>query len=350
MPKRALFWIILVIINLCIIEVSLRVFNFFYPSSVFHDDSYNQYRGKPHSDNYGFPLNSKGFKDIEYNLKKDGTFRIVGIGDSFTFGVVPYSYNYLKILEDSLNGRIKKPAIEIVNMGIASTSPPDYLAVLANEALPMQPDMAIVSVFVGNDIVESTLSSRKRKMYSYFYLASALYYIYKFTSSIGKGTSFSTYGEGASYCDTCSTYKPEKYLGIESERCYIFRKDDLRFKRDIVDALYYLKRISFFCKAKGIKLLVVLLPDEMQVNEKLRKEVMDNMVMGPEIWDNSQPNRVLHQKLSEMKIPVIDLLPTFIANSKDTPTYIPNDSHWNIKGHEVAAATLLKVLPQYITN
>ena len=102
-------------------ELALRAYNAIDPLPVFYDSSYNRFRGKPFSPDYDFHLNSHGFKDVEFSTQKaEGTFRILGIGNSFAFGVVPYNYNYLTLLKKSLNQDGKK--IEVINMG--NSEPP----------------------------------------------------------------------------------------------------------------------------------------------------------------------------------------------------------------------------------
>ncbi|MCP4699016.1 MAG: hypothetical protein GY862_19510, partial [Gammaproteobacteria bacterium] len=81
-------------------EAALRAYNAYHPSFIFYDASYNRFRGRPHAKDFDFTLNSKGFKDIEFKSKQKDTFRIVAIGDSFAYGIVPYRYNYLTVLEE----------------------------------------------------------------------------------------------------------------------------------------------------------------------------------------------------------------------------------------------------------
>src|SRR5439155_15778980 len=91
--------LVVAIITIILLEVSLRIFQHFYPLPIFYTNSYNRFRLPPHASIYGFPLNARGFTDVEFNIEKDqGTFRILGLGDSFAFGIVPYPYNYLPML------------------------------------------------------------------------------------------------------------------------------------------------------------------------------------------------------------------------------------------------------------
>jgi len=112
-------------------ELALRIYHHYEPQYIFVDDSYNRFRGKPFADDWNFRLNSFGFKDVEFSRSSDRHYRILGIGDSFAFGVVPYEINYLTLLE----GRLQRESgqVEVLNMGIPATGPDDYHSLLLRE-------------------------------------------------------------------------------------------------------------------------------------------------------------------------------------------------------------------------
>ena len=86
---------LILLITLGLTEVLFRTYNFFQPSFLFHDSSYNRFRGQPLAPEYDFRLNSQGFKDVEFQIDKDPEVtRILGLGDSFAYGVVPYEYKH----------------------------------------------------------------------------------------------------------------------------------------------------------------------------------------------------------------------------------------------------------------
>jgi hypothetical protein len=132
--KKAGTALLILAISLALGEVVLRIVNRVMPSYVFHDDSYNRFRGKPGSGIYGFPVNSRGFLDTEFSEPSSGSFRVVALGDSFAFGVVPYPDNYLTLLEADLAQAGVRA--EVFNMGIPRTAPADYLNLLSTRASP----------------------------------------------------------------------------------------------------------------------------------------------------------------------------------------------------------------------
>jgi len=163
---------LIILITFILAEVSLRVYNYFNPTFIFYSNSYNRYRGKPYANDYSdFKLNSRGFKDKEFAEKKKDLYRIIGIGDSFTFGVVPYKYNYLTLLESQL--KQDKINVEILNMGIPSIGPIEYLSLFVREGLDLKPDMLLLTFYIGNDFTDC---SKRKDIYEYSYVASLIKY------------------------------------------------------------------------------------------------------------------------------------------------------------------------------
>ena len=157
-----------------------------------------------------------------------------------------------------------------------------------------------------------------------------------------------SYGDGYTYCDSCSTFKPEKYLDIENQRSYVFQRNNADFERHVKDALSYLTKIDQLCKRQHIKLVVALLPDQMQIDSSLQERVRAYGKIPAATWDNAQPNRVLGAALEKAGVPTVDLLNDFVAQRQGPPLYLPNDSHWNIRGNRVAGVALSARLPRLI--
>lgn len=322
---------IILLITIVLAEIAFRIFNYIRPSFIFYDNSYNRFRGKPREPIYGFPLNSKGFNDVEFNAKKaDETYRVLALGDSFAFGVVPYKYNYLTLLEENLNKSGQK--VEILNMGIPGIGPKDYLALLTNEGLELKPDMVLLSFFIGNDFLRET---EERNLYSYSYVASFINYMITARKE-------RLVAANAEYKDNEPTFSDPKYINLESDRSEIYRKQNPVFESDFAKAMSYLTRIKQQCDERNISFAVVLIPDEVQINKTLESRVM--LIKGfngdPNDFDFALPNKLMAAKLNEQKINFIDLLDNFASASTRTSLYKPNDTHWNIAGNKLAAEVI----------
>lgn len=105
---------------------------------------------KPHSQATGwvgtekieYRINSKGLRDDETNYEKpEGTFRIVVIGDSNTFGYgVPIEKHFTSLLE----GYFKD--VEVINMGVNAYGVDQELIFLRSEGFRYKPDLVLAYV------------------------------------------------------------------------------------------------------------------------------------------------------------------------------------------------------------
>ena len=104
-----------------------------------------------------FTHNSVGFRDVEHSITKpDGIFRILAIGDSFTYGAgAPFDQTWLFLLERHLNARPNnKPAVEIIKAGIGGYFPEAERLLLEHIGLAYEPDLVLVG-FNPSDLFET---------------------------------------------------------------------------------------------------------------------------------------------------------------------------------------------------
>lgn len=108
---------------------------------------------------YDYTHNSQGFRDVEHVLDKPpGVFRILGLGDSFTYGIgTAYQETYLVQLETTLNARSgKHPRVEIIKAGIPAYYPTPERLLLEHYGAAYQPDLIIIG-FLPNDVTDMHL-------------------------------------------------------------------------------------------------------------------------------------------------------------------------------------------------
>lgn len=332
---------LIALITFIMSEITLRIYNKINPSFVFYDSSYNRFRGKPNAPDYDFKLNSQGFKDVEFTVEKPaGINRILGIGDSFAYGVVPYQYNYLTLLEEKLNKSGQKT--EVINMGIPGMGPRDYLSILVNEGLKLNPDRVVLSFYIGNDFLDNSMTTHLRKEEK-SYVVALIKSLIKIQSHY-QGTFINTVPK---YEDNQPTIDNAKYLQntVSKSNMFVRNPADGMFKGFVEDAVKDLIKIKQICDSQNIPLTIVIIPDEVQVNSQLQKQV--KQAFDP----NNQnllyfeiPNRLLTEQLQQANIDYLDLLPDFKVASQKTRLYKPNDTHWNIAGNRLAAELITQHL------
>ncbi len=335
---------LIALITFIMSEITLRIYNKINPSFVFYDSSYNRFRGKPNAPDYDFKLNSQGFKDLEFTVEKPaGINRILGIGDSFAYGVVPYQYNYLTVLEEKLNKSGQKT--EVINMGIPGMGPRDYLSILVNEGLQLKPDRVILSFYIGNDFLDNYMTAHLRTEEKSYIIALIKSLIKIQTHYQGKVLN----PTNIKYQDNQPTLDEAKYLKdtVNKSNMFVRNPADGIFKSFVEDAVQDLIKIKQIADSQKIPLTIVIIPDEVQVNSQLQQQVKTAFAPNdPNLLDFELPNRMLTERLQQANIDYLDLLPEFIVASKKTPLYKPNDTHWNIAGNRLAAELITQHLNQ----
>lgn len=337
------------VLTFLMLEASFRLYDRVRPSYVFPKEKMTDgVRGKPFDNVYGYPLNSRGFKDKEFKEEKAaGIRRILGIGDSFVFGVVPYPQNFLTILEEKLNSGGER--FEVLNMGISGTGPPEYLSLLKNEGLGLKPDMVIVFFYLGNDAGSLKYKDEGPSVRKWeggrSYVLAFLNYAYRLFKGYFVLSVFNK-----RYSDTTPSMKARQYLqyvALNSIK-YTLSPDGspIMLKRPDINGLFMVSMnnlfmIKRFCDSNGIELLVVLLPEEIQINRNLQSRVVSGLRDKPR-FDFKIPNRLISHDLRKTGIRFLDLTEDFSRHyeSRKVGLYKPNDTHWNIAGNRLAAELL----------
>ena len=83
--------------------------------------------------------------------KPAGRFRIMAVGDSFTYGLVPYPQNVMTLLEASLRAACPDRDLDLLNFGIGGTNVADYRTIIELGYATYEPDLVLVNVYAGND-------------------------------------------------------------------------------------------------------------------------------------------------------------------------------------------------------
>jgi acetyltransferase AlgX (SGNH hydrolase-like protein) len=335
-PRKVLRTAALIVLTLGSLEVALRLFNAVKPSFVFYADDYNRYRGHPGDSFFDDRFNSQGFNDSEHAVARPAgvTTRILAIGDSFSVGVVPRRLNYISQLQIAMGA----DTTEIINMGVAATEPRDYLAILAREGLTFRPDLVLVGIFIGNDFEQTA-----RRPYEYSYVATLARAAWRYAQA-GPLPAAGTSTSAAGYHDDEPTLGADRFMEIEVDRSWVYEKNNDRLRVAVARVTESLRQMKDLALGHGAKFVVVLIPDEVQVDPSLNTDVARASGHAAQNLDFDQPNRLLTAALEPEDIRVIDLLPVFRARGASVPLYKPRDTHWNVAGNALAAETIAAAL------
>ena len=123
-----------------------------------------------------------------------------------------------------------------------------------------------------------------------------------------------------------------------------------------MDTAYAMTRLALegvraWCDQRDVALGVLLIPDVIQVDQRLRARVLGGVGLAESDLDWTRPQRTLVGWCEELDLPVLDLLPAMAkrqatlraaGDPTDMGLYLFGDSHWSAAGHAFAAAALLE--------
>jgi hypothetical protein len=357
-----------VILTVVIIEVG---FNIFHPipfsienNMYFEADPFTGYRLRPNSIGYfqqAIParVNENGHRDDAVLTERtEGVSRILVLGDSFTVGAnVAEHQSYVAVLENLLN-RSNTSRVEVINAGVGGWEPFQYAQYYEHYGWKFSPDLILIGFFVGNDTYNQLTDasqlltailgrriSRKAKSDRFIRLK---VFMYKH-SNIAR----LILNKGPTHEDirrrNCSDFS-DQYLDIQRNRLHSHLKRTKSLEDLVRNSIEQIKRIKKLAERDSIPLGAVLIPDENQINRNLQQALLTGEERSR--LDFDMPQLMLKEMFTGAAIPVIDLLPYFLQDSR---CLYMNDTHWTAEGHELAAAVIYenitneKILPN-ITN
>jgi len=323
----------------------------------------------PYDVQYGFVLNSRSFRTREYQPGANvGGWRIVALGDSFTFasGGLPHEHHWTTALERRL-ARRGEQAVEVLRLGVPGTGPAFQLRLWQLEAAALMPDAVVLGFFVGNDFTDhrgdcGVLCGGERSLSGGLASSSALYRTGRNLVRVlearadREATPAAELAPGLKpgepvpgYRDAFNPDKPsfrrDDFVAIEARRMALcLRSEDAAFEALLTRVAAELVQLAAEVKATGARFIVMVIPDQYQVDDGLVEEVLAATGNRREDYDLQRPQRRLTAVLEAEDVEVLDLLPVFRAKAERGPFYRPSDTHWNRAGNRIAAAALARTL------
>ena len=348
------------ILALVIIELGFLIFHPI-PFSIeknayFEPDPFTGYRLKPNSIAYfqqRIParINKYGHRDELVSVEKpDGVFRILALGDSFTVGVgVAQESIYVEVLETLLT-KGHTGSAEVINAAVGGWEPFQYAQYYEHYGWKFSPDLILIGFFVGNDtynlmteVRHSSTAILGRRISRRATLDRLIHLkVFMYTHS---NIARLILNKGPTLVDrprqNCSDFSGQ-YLDVQRTRLYNhFRRIDI-LERLVRNSINQAQRIKKIVEGDSIPMVVVLIPDENQINRNLQQELLTDEERSSK-YDFEMPQSMLKEMFTDAAIPVIDLLPYFLEDSR---CLYMNDTHWTAEGHALAAA----VIYENITN
>jgi hypothetical protein len=295
-------------------------------------------------------VNRGFFKPGIFN-KDPKVFRVLGIGDSFSEMFKGEKLNYHNILEKQLNKLNHNKKYEVVNAGISNTGPGYYWNTLEKYGDSFKPDLVLIGFFIGNDFVEMNFDTKRVGLFInepvhpkwglLTYLRFKNLWLYQFGwarwiawwDSLHKGK---------------GTFSEDSFLRIERARLYFFEKKQMdEFNKAWKRNSIVLSKIINWCNERKIPLVVVIIPDQLQIEQKLRQTLLKKFNIPEDAIDLYFPNRQLINFLKEKNVHYLDLTKPMQEAGKSKTLYLLRDTHWNFAGNAMAGNLISDYLQQH---
>ncbi len=296
-----------------------------HPESLYVASSTRQYKLRPHFHGvFRYPefqtevrISGQGLReDREYSPAHPSVRRVLALGDSFTMGYsVEQPRTWVRVLERLLNQGAR---YEVINAGVPGYSTRQELVYLEEEGMGLRPDVVLLGFFLGNDITDNALpalpvellggrliSAGARSGLLPFACRLALArhsHLYQLVQRSGRAFA------GADY----AVYGGQAESGWQATA-------------GLID------RLARRCAARGVRLIVLLMPEKIQVESAARPRAA--------MPDLTLPNRRMRALCREAGVEAIDLLDALTrpGGQAQPALYFPQDGHWTPEGNAIAA-------------
>ncbi|MGE0267062.1 MAG: SGNH/GDSL hydrolase family protein [Candidatus Omnitrophota bacterium] len=323
----------------------------------------------------GVTINASGFRDDgPYVFEKD-KLRIAVLGDSFIQALqVGQSEAIPELIE---RGLIKKGLdTKVYNFGVSSIGTIHQYRIFQEEALPMKPDIVILSFFP-NDLVDNSPHYKHEKpqltpQYEFDSKGDLVLKEFNLASQDGMLILHETplhpdaaLKRAARIVDTVKVLSERfrflksfeflklylaDHFGLRTDYDYPFDVYKKEYPPPLVESArltcYLINKLEQECRRNGIRFAVVLLPAREQVLPRYWKEHIDQRryILRHDQFDLEKPTRIIRDFLIDHKIPYVDALPAFQQSKDKQKYYYAFDHHFTAEGHRKVADMLIEYL------
>jgi lysophospholipase L1-like esterase len=258
-------------------------------------------------------INSVGCRDREYpHVKPTGVVRIVGIGDSLTFGQgVLEADTYLALLENDLAA--KHLPVEVINCGVFGYNAKEEARRFEEVAATLEPDIVVIGYELGDILQNPPLNGSG-------------------AAAVGEPAGTGRLVERRSLIDVLKTSRLVTFLAYRY--AFLLKKFNLRDW----DALYAddsplwknltakYAGIAKTAEARQITLVVAIIPELSNLDERY-------------------PFRGVHERVvamcASLGFQTADVLPAFKGQNGPQFWIHPRDRHPNAQGHQIIEGALV---------
>ncbi len=297
--------------------------------------------------------NSLGLRDVEPALPKpDGVYRVLFLGDSFTFGwKVMRDESFVRVCASMLgldDGRV----LDVVNGGVASYCPLLSYLQFRHHLHVLEPDLVVIN-FDMSDVQDT-----------YFYSPTVGYDengtpMYCREESLGErpkttvtlrslawlGRRFAPAAMGPNPLEDPN---PTIDNGVRGR--YLWTLDDgPTWEAEARAAFAPIAHLADLLEPRGIALVVATYPYSWQVSATATPvRLRDPLMVGEKVHRNDRPFEMLGAFASDRGLPFVNATERFRAQPDIDSLYYDDDLHWTAAGHRVYGEYLAAELARLV--
>jgi len=325
---------------------------------VFDADPNVGYRLKPNVKTaLGFDTNRFGMRDYDRYTKKKppGVFRILCLGDSFTYSLTAMEDSYPKVLERLLAGGSKK--VETLNAGGNGYGTRDEYKYFKAYGLDLEPDLVLVGFFVGNDITDNepgrwitavngtmvgldtakAMSAERISWEKWKRQFLTQFHLYRLVTSRDYGDLFKKHAAEAKKLRRDMNVKTGE-LCISVGTAVSFRDPkvfDATLQGCWANTIEQLDNVTRLAKENNIALGIILIPAEIQFDTGEAMLIgQERKKVDPDL-DLAYPQKALMELAKEHGWPMLDTLDEMKKRGKGKRLYYCHDTHFNEEGNRI---------------
>lgn len=310
-------------------------------------------------------VSSQALRDREYGEKESGEFRILMLGDSFTMGhAVQIEESISRFLEHELSREFPNRKVTVINGGIGGGGPLQYLGMLRQIGVSLEPDLVILQLFPQNDIENSLEVVRKRQraydihwqrsLEVYYRLNEPPYRAERWVSQRSRvyRTLKNLTGNTPWLANFLATLRffpqtDERRLPPSDDRPFFLEVDLQEWYPELEEGMELFKQyigvIREECAARDIPLLAYCIPDLHGLyDEPWQKQVRNSEAA----YERGKGVRLVNEFLKREGIPFVSVDSALRRGGRVEEMYYPLDGHLTARGNRVVAL----VLKDYLLN
>ena len=353
---------ITIIILFFLLETAVRIFNlapdFGASKGMFQKDKLLDYSLTPNFSgkfaksefSIGVSTNSLGIRDVEYTDKKPNDYRILALGDSFTWGAYGTQLNqtFVKLLEKKLNKNPDKNNYQIINAGVPGYGTDQEMIYLENKGYKLKPDLVILNFFVGNDFKDNMQSGEftveNGVLVSKNFNASASQMIRTFLIIYSHAYRVMEKGAIILFKDFIQKYIKGKIENDNYEKQLFLKPANAEISKEFGNTEKILDDFNAYIKSSSMKLVIVIIPLNYQVDNNQKQDFIKNNFNENEKYEMQLPQAVIKEWANKNNVTAIDLQPELAKIDNNDDLYWKLNGHFNANGNEAAAEIIYSEL------